>query len=844
MAEIESGSSITIHQYPFVPRRIRHITSIQIRNLTPFPVRDSFTSALSKPIEISQLNSGGQIPYVDVASPKKRLRKLSSDSAPQANRRDRIHDDELTLHLSGRRVRPRSHSSQSRMVIADRPSSSSDDLDSSYNSFTSKYMARPRTTSMISLVPSRLSELSKEMSSLSALLLDTSQGSLESVISSRLVETFLSIDILPSSNRTVTSRHREVLVTETIREPTKRLVSLGRHGRRPHNAPKSSSGHLEDDIPDYLSPIHIPSTNPIFPIDVRSGRDISPWIDINGRTLDIKLWGRRPSLGDASTLRPRAAEHRKGLNRTDAGWVVLGCWDVDLDELRELPENCSDYSDLPSNSLVITLSPPGKTFYYPESGSTAFHSALHNNGYTSDPEFRSQAVVREFAASSLISTSQYSTREQDIIDCSEGHAKSASWQDIFKLVSTQSCVVDTNKSLLAVVDEIGTLIRNEKKILLRRDMSLRESRIQGLKLNVFEVLEESSKLKTRLQSRTTRLQQRRSLLDLAKKQVTCAQNSTCRIAQCVSDQRQNLLLLRSNFAPLRVSLITILSNIFPIELSSPPDLLYTILNAPLPIPGGPTDPAPPLMLPEHKEVTEDTVATALGYVAQVLRLISTYTARDLKPELIRDDISAMVGPRMFPLFSVGVDTYRFEYGVFLLNKNIEMLMMERELRALDMRHTLPNLKNLLLTLSHGQGATLRTTHIPDSPKLDLRDTNNRSHLQDPALLQTAEERPTVSDDSDPITSTTPVAGGSGKLRLLGLGPFADFLRSRPLSTRTLTSAPKYYSGTTVQEGHEGNSSLDLDEDQKTIQASPREAADNGDQVMQGSPIQSLNLETS
>lgn len=29
--------------------------------------------------------------------------------------------------------------------------------------------------------------------------------------------------------------------------------------------------------------------------------------------------------------------------------------------------------------------------------------------------------------------------------------------------------------------------------------------------------------------------------------------------------------------------------------------------------------------------------------------------------------------RRFPLFSKGVDTYRFEYGVFLLNKNIELV---------------------------------------------------------------------------------------------------------------------------------------------------------------------------
>lgn len=58
----------------------------------------------------------------------------------------------------------------------------------------------------------------------------------------------------------------------------------------------------------------------------------------------------------------------------------------------------------------------------------------------------------------------------------------------------------------------------------------------------------------------------------------------------------------------------------------------------------------------------------------------------------------------FPLFSRGVDTYRFEYGVFLLNKDIELLMSERDLRALDMRHTLPNLKNLLLTLTSGEAA--------------------------------------------------------------------------------------------------------------------------------------------
>jgi hypothetical protein len=34
-------------------------------------------------------------------------------------------------------------------------------------------------------------------------------------------------------------------------------------------------------------------------------------------------------------------------------------------------------------------------------------------------------------------------------------------------------------------------------------------------------------------------------------------------------------------------------------------------------------------------------------------------------------------------------------------------MVDRDLRALDLRHTLPNLKNLLLTLTDGEGSHLQ-----------------------------------------------------------------------------------------------------------------------------------------
>jgi hypothetical protein len=61
-----------------------------------------------------------------------------------------------------------------------------------------------------------------------------------------------------------------------------------------------------------------------------------------------------------------------------------------------------------------------------------------------------------------------------------------------------------------------------------------------------------------------------------------------------------------------------------------------------------------LSLSSHKEVTEDAVATALGFSAQLVQLLAIYMGKGLtypitcigSRSLIRDNISAMVGPRM------------------------------------------------------------------------------------------------------------------------------------------------------------------------------------------------------
>lgn len=82
---------------------------------------------------------------------------------------------------------------------------------------------------------------------------------------------------------------------------------------------------------------------------------------------------------------------------------------------------------------------------------------------------------------------------------------------------------------------------------------------------------------------------------------------------------------------LRAKHVQTLDSLFPITPLSPSTLLFSILEVPLPIPVGPKDPAPPLVLPSSSipeegrskvdKVDERSTATALGYVAMVLQVL-------------------------------------------------------------------------------------------------------------------------------------------------------------------------------------------------------------------------------
>lgn len=145
-----------------------------------------------------------------------------------------------------------------------------------------------------------------------------------------------------------------------------------------------------------------------------------------------------------------------------------------------------------------------------------------------------------------------------------------------------------------------------------------------------------------------------------------------------------------------------LSAIFPIEPIPNRPLLFTIRGLALPnshFDDGADAPAEPVM------------AAAFGHVAQVVELLSVYLATPLpypvtvrgSTSTIRDAVAMTAGPRSYPLFSRGVVRFRFEYGVFLLNKDIEVLASSLGARILDIRHTLANLKYVLYVATAGDG---------------------------------------------------------------------------------------------------------------------------------------------
>ncbi|TFK57687.1 hypothetical protein OE88DRAFT_1651553 [Heliocybe sulcata] len=925
-------------------RRLRNVTAVQVRNLTPFPVRDSFATAMTQPSEQSQFTTHGRLSDdLDLTIGRRRGRKTSSSSVmtlrtSRSQEGEDAHDASTPGDMQPRRR------TMSKVSFID-PSRSSPQagrrLSQSYGSPSGVRPHRQRTTSTgsyrslgtNSAVIAEDDVASMAHPQLSRLLPDNSQKSLEKVITSRLVETFITITVpstfpesdvdgalsslrhatsTPPDSRPVSpalssdtkkdpasaSRHKSSpststaasqrlglglsspssLSTITVSPPasplprhttpksaharTKSAVSSRLYDKAPPRSPSStqffpSTATLTSSsaVPDYISPIHAPSTNPLFSLDPGSGREFPAWTNLSAQEMRLELWGKvgsgwgneRSAMGKG---KEKAVDGDSG--STHSTWQLLQKWDVKFSELRRFSGDLTSHpSHLSFNTLTITLGPHGHTYYVPsrspsDSSSRPSSPAGDKSEQPDIATLRSAGDIIVPASASGLESAKSRTldlraqRNDSLLARLKRHpesAKTASWQDLVRLVTLQTCILDTEQSLSQVAHDVDLLVADGLSD-LKREVSERQEWLHRLQAEKGEVDRASDDLRYRIRARHDDLRQRRETLRQAREELQLDMFAEHETEEELEDMREQLSSLRSNFPPVRTTLIATLASIFPIELlATTPDLLYAILDVPLPIPTGTTDPAPPLSVPSRKDVNEDTVATALGYAAQVVQLLAAYLGKRLvypvtcvgSRSLVKDGISAMVGPRMFPLYSKGVDTYRFEYGVYLLNKDIEMLMTERDLRATDTRYTLPNLNNLLLTLSAGKGLQL-PLHAP-------ADSLPSSRAESPAPSEdlsvfTEDSLPTSTITSPVSGSTTPTAASAAegstfsRMSRFALSPFG-LLRSSSSEQPPSKSSRSVSNGAELPAEAEGNGdarnprleqSVDDEEDRRTIRA--------------------------
>ncbi|KAI0078487.1 hypothetical protein K474DRAFT_902051 [Panus rudis PR-1116 ss-1] len=858
-----------------LPRLIRHITSIQIRNLTPYPVRDTFASALTQPSQQPQFTPlGGFSDDLDVTVGRRRGRRISSASTTSA--RNAVPDREGSPSEPRRRfnsigAKPTSPRTTSSLSGLGKPSTSPAQKKAPNVSppGVGRPALRQRTSSTTSSFAGSSGALPEEASATSMILpnflRDTSQRGLENILRSRLVETYITLTVLPSettppdaetkSSKSLSASSSARALNTFTHRPTASVSSVASGSRfRAHQktmsisnesatsfkpsantshrqdasergaSPKSSTIRKDPETPELLTPdfyseVHKASTNPSFIIDPQ--RHLSTAKNLSGSRLRVEVWARSAHGHEhaQSGQNEKGKGRATGIGSFDAnghGWKVLESWDVDLNELIPLPDDFASHPTyLPANTLFITLSPPDKTFYLPQY--SLFHvsrSPSPSTGYISDPELdvrRKDSRPSSPVGLNVIDPDQPVKSPDSVSPGSawtsfkkEAIRRTVGWQDLLKLVTLQKCIQDTKSSLEDVVHDIDHLVTHDTVGILNREVSERRAQVRQLEVEKSIVLDESQNLKARIDMKKEELRLRREALAEARRtlQEGIAEEETRE--RELLDERTELVALRNRLPVLRSSLISIVSFIYPIELVSPPDLLFSILDVPLPIPVAPTDPAPPLNL---TGISEDVVATALGYAAQVVQLLASYLNVHLtypvtcigSRSLIKDGISAMVGPRMFPLFSRGVDTYRFEYGVFLLNKDIELLMSERDLRALDMRHTLPNLKNLLLTLTDADAPSQRSRPLPKAnSEIDgLRSPipSSSSLSSEPTVveepiegnLSKAANNAKTSDGMAPVSTQSSTVTRKSRA-FLGLPPLSGFLRVRYPSSSSRTEA--------------------------------------------------------
>lgn len=253
-----------------------------------------------------------------------------------------------------------------------------------------------------------------------------------------------------------------------------------------------------------------------------------------------------------------------------------------------------------------------------------------------------------------------------------------------QLRTLEECIHDDLSTTAKLDEQISSFLTTEAAVLaLPRQLSTSKAR-QGDIQKALSI--ERKRLESAIQKRTKLREShvaRRAAMAAARAVQKTSEGHLTEASSSLERCRRDLASTSEAIEAQRRRIVETLTEIFPIEPVNKDGgngLAFAIRGCYLPSTG-------------HEDADADTTAAALGYVAQIVYSLSFYLYVPLcypiryvgSQSFIKDPISVIQGARTFPLWSKGTVLYRFEYGIFLLNKDIEQVSIACPVGRVDSR---------------------------------------------------------------------------------------------------------------------------------------------------------------
>jgi hypothetical protein len=275
----------------------------------------------------------------------------------------------------------------------------------------------------------------------------------------------------------------------------------------------------------------------------------------------------------------------------------------------------------------------------------------------------------------------------------------SSYDALMRLSTLDDCVQDALLTRAKIEKEINDLLQEHKESLETiHNVSEKQQEVSDIEAAIATENKQLAAARRKRDDMKAQLAQNQELMHQGYEGMVKGREEIATETGEIQKTKEALQHITEEAASHRRRCCETLLQIYPIEPIPNKQLHFTIRSL-------------PLSNTEFEGADEEVTAAALGHVAQVVHLLQFYLSVPLpypveprgSTSLVEDPISDTSGSRTYPLFMRGAIKYRFEFGVFLLNKNIEVLSESCGLRFMDPRQTLPNLKYLLYISTAGKG---------------------------------------------------------------------------------------------------------------------------------------------